>query len=52
MEMLNQALLNLNEKKYELEDLYCKIMGENLPIALPEHQNSVFYYWLRKKQIL
>ena len=29
MEMLNQALLNLNEKKYELEDLYCKIMEED-----------------------
>jgi hypothetical protein len=28
MKMLDEVLAKINEKKYEFEELYCKIMGQ------------------------
>lgn len=41
MELLDEVLMKINEKKYEMEDLYCKIMGSTKMI-LEECPNSVF----------
>lgn len=42
MRMLEEVMLKGNEKRYELEDLYAKVMG-TVAIANQECGNSVFY---------
>lgn len=42
MQMLDEMLLKFNEKKYDVEDLYFKIMGPSKS-NFTECPNSVFY---------
>lgn len=42
MEMLDELISKLNEKKYDIDDLYYKIMGRH-PIIVGDQNNSVFY---------
>lgn len=42
MEMLDEMIVKLNEKKYDIDDLYFKVLGHH-PITVGEQANSVFY---------
>lgn len=42
MELLDELITKLNEKKYDIDDLYYKIMGRQ-PIIPGDQTNSVFY---------
>jgi hypothetical protein len=42
MQLLDEAIIKMNEKKYDMEDLYFKTMGYNKTLA-EECPNSVFY---------
>ena len=42
MAMLDEVMVKMNEKKYELEDLYVKVMGST-KLMMEECANSVFY---------
>lgn len=42
MELLDELITKLNQKKYDIDDLYYKIMGRQ-PIMAGDQNNSVFY---------
>lgn len=46
MEMLDEMMSKVNEKKYDIDDLYYKVMGRH-PVAIgacsSDQNNSVFY---------
>jgi len=45
MEMLDEMISELNEKRYDIDDLYYKVMGRH-PVAIgasSDQNNSVFY---------
>ena len=48
--MLDEMISKLNEKRYDMDELYFKIMGCH-PVAIGssgEQTNSVFYSWVKK----
>lgn len=48
--MLDEMISKLNEKRYDMDELYFKIMGCH-PVAIGssgEQTNSVFYSWTKK----